>query len=232
MSPRPRREERRHNLSTAIKASAWRQIAELGAPALNLRAIARDLGITAPSIYNYFPSRDALVTALIIDAYTDFGNSQLEALTKTQDGDFHGRLLAVGNAYRAWAVTYPERYQLIFGTPIPGYTAPVEKVMPVAARSLTALVSILEALRRQNRLKKVLHLEGADHNQALFEVWKQYATDTDMQTLIIGVIIWARVHGMVSLEVNHNLPQFGPSPDVLYNAELDAITREFIKEEG
>lgn len=231
MSPRPRREDRHPDLHTAIKASAWRQIAELGAPALNLRAIARDVGITAPSIYNYFPNRDALVTALIIDAYTDFGNSQLDAQRQAPEGDFRGRLLAVGNAYRAWAVKYPERYQLIFGTPIPGYTAPVEKVMPVAARSLTALVSSLEALRRQNRLKKDLPLEGADQNQALFEVWKQYGADVEMQSLVLGVIIWSRVHGLISLEVNHNLPPFGPSPEVLYGAELDAITHEFIKEE-
>ena len=67
------------NLQEAIKETAWKQIAEFGAPALSLRAIARELKITAPAIYNYFPDRDALVTALIIDAYTSFGDSQIEA---------------------------------------------------------------------------------------------------------------------------------------------------------
>ena len=76
---RPIRNKQIPNLQDAIKEAAWRQIAEYGAPALSLRAIARELKITAPAIYNYFPDRDALVTALIIDAYKSFGDSQLQA---------------------------------------------------------------------------------------------------------------------------------------------------------
>ena len=231
MSPRPRREERHPDLSTAIKEAAWRQIARLGAPALNLRAIARDVGITAPSIYNYYPNRDALVTALIIDAYTDFGNSQLAALTQSQDQTVDGQLLAVGTAYRAWAVKYPERYQLIFGTPIPGYAVPVEQVLPVAARSLTALVTCVEAIRKQNRLKHIFHHFDGRHDLEWFEKWKQFGVQADLLSFSLSVIIWARVHGLVSLEINHNLPPVGKSAATLYRDELDAVTREFFKEE-
>ena len=74
---RPSKKSQIQNLQEAIKETAWKQIAEFGAAAMSLRAIARDLKITAPAIYNYFPDRDALVTALIIDAYTSFGDSQL-----------------------------------------------------------------------------------------------------------------------------------------------------------
>ena len=76
---RPIKKKQIPNLQEAIKETAWKQIAEFGAPALSLRAIARELKITAPAIYNYFPDRDALVTALIIDAFTSFGDWQLEA---------------------------------------------------------------------------------------------------------------------------------------------------------
>jgi len=79
MSPRPPRNAEQTNLQESIKETAWSQIAEFGAPALSLRAIARQLHIAAPAIYNYFPRRDDLVTALIIDAYADFGDSQLSA---------------------------------------------------------------------------------------------------------------------------------------------------------
>ena len=48
-------------LGEQIKETAWKQIAEFGAPALSLRAIARELNISAPAIYNYFPDRDALI---------------------------------------------------------------------------------------------------------------------------------------------------------------------------
>jgi len=57
-------------LQSAIKETAWKQIAENGVAALSLRAIARELGITALAIYNSFPSRDDLVTVLIVDAFT------------------------------------------------------------------------------------------------------------------------------------------------------------------
>src|SRR5512143_3736128 len=125
---RPKRTAQIADLQTAIKETAWKQIAEFGAPTLSLRAIARELGITAPAIYNYFPRRDDLVTALIIDAYTSFGDSQIEARDAVAADDLSGRMLAIGVAYRDWALAYPQRYQLLFGTPIPGYEAPMEKV--------------------------------------------------------------------------------------------------------
>ncbi len=67
---RPTLKKQIPNLQEAIKETAWKQIAEFGAPALSLRAIARALNITAPAIYNYFPSRDHLVTALMVDAFS------------------------------------------------------------------------------------------------------------------------------------------------------------------
>jgi AcrR family transcriptional regulator len=82
--------------------------------------------MTALAIYNYYPSRDDLVTALIIDAYQDFGNAQLAAVEEVPENDPAGCPAAAGRAYRAWATAHPERYQLIFGTPIPGYVAPMD----------------------------------------------------------------------------------------------------------
>src|SRR5215207_10245624 len=121
---RPTLKKQIPNLQEAIKETAWKQITAFGAPALSLRAIARELNITAPAIYNYFPDRDALVTALIIDAFTSFGDWQLEARDSVPEEDLPGRLNAIGLAYRNWAHAYPQRYQLIFGAPIPGYKAP------------------------------------------------------------------------------------------------------------
>src|ERR1700690_1393056 len=112
---RPKRTAQIADLQDAIKETAWKQIAEFGAPTLSLRAIARELGITAPAIYNYFPSRDELVTALIIDAYTSFGDSQFEARDAIPAADLMGRMTAIGVAYRTWALAHPQRYQLIFG---------------------------------------------------------------------------------------------------------------------
>jgi len=230
MSPRPRRNERQPNLQEAIKETAWRQIAESGASALSLRAIARELGITAPAIYNYFSDRDALVTALIIDAYTSFGDSQLAARDAVSAEDMAGRLMATGVAYRDWAHKYPQRYQLIFGTPIPGYAAPLEQVLPSAARSLSVLAGVVDALRAGGKLNVPDFPEVKEEYKVSFDLWKKFGGDYDLLSLSVAVLIWARVHGIVSLEIAGNLPPFGAKGDALYLYEMMSIARQFIKE--
>lgn len=226
---RPTKKRQIPNLQDAIKEVAWKQIAESGASALSLRAIARELNITAPAIYNYFPDRDALVTALIIDAYTSFGDSQIEARDTIPGSDMAGRMKAIGMAYRIWAHTYPQRYQLIFGTPIPGYEGPLMEILPSAARSLSALVSVVEQLRVTGKLNLTSFPEVKAEYKASFETWKQYGGDVDMLSMSVAMIIWARVHGIVSLEIANNLPPFGASGDELYLFELDSLSKQFIK---
>jgi AcrR family transcriptional regulator len=227
---RPTKTTQIPHLHDAIKEAAWKQIAEFGAPALSLRAIARELKITAPAIYNYFPNRDALVTALIIEAYKSFGDSQLEARDAVRHSDIRGRMKAIGIAYRNWAHTYPQRYQLIFGTPIPGYEAPLMEVLPSAARSLSALVSVVEQLRAAGKLNVRSFPEVKREYKVSFETWKKYGGDVDLLSMSVAMLIWSRVHGIVSLEIANNLPPFGAGGDELYLYELDSITRQFIKD--
>ncbi|HEX5808875.1 MAG TPA: TetR/AcrR family transcriptional regulator [Anaerolineales bacterium] len=227
---RPVRNKQIPNLHEAIKEAAWNQIAAYGAPALSLRAIARELKITAPAIYNYFPDRDALVTALIIDAYTSFGDWQLEARDGVSGGDLRGKLAAIGLAYRNWAHTYPQRYQLIFGTPIPGYVPPREQVFPSSARSISALFSVVEELRAAGRLTADFAPDVSDQYKIQYEQWRAYVGDVQPLSLFVAMIIWARVHGIVSLEIQGNLPPFGADGDELYLFELESIANQFIKE--
>ena len=226
---RPVKKKQIPNLQEAIKETAWKQIAEYGSTALSLRAIARELKITAPAIYNYFPDRDALVTALIIDAYTSFGDSQIEARDAVPANDMQGRMTAIGIAYRTWAHTYPQRYQLIFGTPIPSYKAPMMEVLPSAARSLSALVSVVEQIRVSGKLNVKSFPQVKDEYKVSFETWKKFGGDVDMLSMSVAMVIWARVHGIVSLEIANNLPPFGTSGDELYLFEMDSINRQFIK---
>jgi len=227
---RPVKKKQIPNLQEAIKETAWTQIAELGAPALSLRAIARELKITAPAIYNYFPDRDALVTALIIDAYKSFGDWQIEARDSIPADDLVGRVKAIGLAYRNWAHTYPQRYQLIFGTPIPGYEAPMEKVFPSSARSISALFSVVEGFRAAGKLNIDSFPAVKDEYKAHFEMWRRQFSELHPLSLFVAMIIWAHVHGIVSLEIQGNLPPFGEKGDALYLFELDSVSRYFIKE--
>lgn len=226
---RPVKKKQIPNLQEAIKETAWKQIAASGAPALSLRAVARELKITAPAIYNYFPSRDDLVTALIIDAYTSFGDCQISAGDAVAEDDAVERLRAIGMAYRQWAVEYPQRYQLIFGTPIPGYEAPMLKTLPSAARSLSALVGVIEDLRVRGMLNAESFPSVQSEYEAQFEVWKGYAGNYDIFSLSVAMIVWSRVHGLVSLEIAGNMPPFGVDGAALYQYEIESIIRQFVK---
>jgi len=230
MSPRPRLDEQIPDLQTAIIDAAWQQIANKGAAALSLRAIARSLGITAPAIYNYFPRRDDLVTALVIEAFTSFGDSQIEARDAVSSEDLVGRFQAIGIAYRRWALNHPQRYNLIFGTPIPGYEAPMDQVFPSAVRSLSALVSVVEAFRQQSRLSADSFPEIDSEYEMQFVQWKNYGGEVDILSLSVSMLIWCRVHGLVSLELSRHIPPFGPDGDALYRYEIESIKQQFIKE--
>jgi len=227
---RPIKNKQIPNLQEAIKEVAWKQTADYGASALSLRAIARELKITAPAIYNYFPDRDALVTALIIDAYTSFGDWQLEARDSAAADDPREKLSAIGLAYRNWAHTYPQRYQLIFGAPIPGYEAPAEKVFPSSARSISALFSVVEEIRAAGMLSADSVPTVNEAYRVYYDQWRTYVGEVNPLSLFVAMIIWARVHGIVSLEIQGNLPPFGEKGDALYLFELDSNTRQFIKE--
>lgn len=112
-----------------IKGLAWEQVARSGAPALSLRAIARELGIVSSALYRYFPSREALLTALIIDAYADLATT-LRAATAAARATPAQHWADVCTVLRAWARAEPHRFALIYGTPVPGYAAPVETIEP------------------------------------------------------------------------------------------------------
>ncbi|MBL8775956.1 MAG: TetR/AcrR family transcriptional regulator [Acidimicrobiales bacterium] len=130
----------RAELTREIKESARRQLAEVGASALSLRAVSRDLGMVSSALYRYFPSRDALLTALIVDAFDAVGvvAEQVEADLPAAGG-FTRRWVALGTAVRGWAVDQPHDYALVYGSPVPGYEAPADTVDPAARVSLVAL---------------------------------------------------------------------------------------------
>jgi AcrR family transcriptional regulator len=220
---------RHTDLHAAIRQTAWDQISEHGAAALSLRAIARELGITAPAIYNYYPRRDDLVTALVIDAFTSFGDALVEAADATADADGTQRMSALWTAYRNWALTHPPRYQLMFGPPLPGYHPPLEQIQPAGARSLGSLVRLVEELRAAGRLRTDNLPDLGPACPWPLEAWGTPGHPVHPASVTAALIIWARAHGVVSLEIAGQLP---PCDAALYQWELAATVGQFIKEES
>jgi AcrR family transcriptional regulator len=126
----------RAELTVEIKDTARRHLADHGAQGLSLRAVARDLGMASSAIYRYFPSRDDLLTALIIDAYDAVGGAAEDADraalvgTSGRPVDAGTRWLRVCRAVRDWALEHPHEFGLVYGTPVVGYAAPPDTVEP------------------------------------------------------------------------------------------------------
>src|SRR3954451_1809568 len=131
-------------LTEEIKATARRQLAEVGAPALSLRAVARELGMVSSAVYRYFPSRDDLLTALIVDAYDAVGTAAEEAMAGAAGG-IEQRWLVLARTLRRWAIDHPHDYALVYGSPVPGYRAPEGTIGPAARVSLVALRLVADA---------------------------------------------------------------------------------------
>lgn len=143
---------------TRIKELALGQLASAGAGELSLRAIARELNIVSSAIYRYYPSRDDLITDLILDGYTDLAATLHAAGAGA--GTPRERWVEKCHALRVWAVEQPHRFALIYGSAIPGYAAPATTIEPagevvralfdpVARAGETALTTVSPALRRQ-----------------------------------------------------------------------------------
>jgi AcrR family transcriptional regulator len=80
--------------------------------AVTLRAVARAVGIAAPSIYTHFPEREAILDQLVADGF-----AELTAASRAARADLHDpveRLYAGCRAYLGYAAARPQRYRLIF----------------------------------------------------------------------------------------------------------------------
>jgi AcrR family transcriptional regulator len=145
-APRTARARARAQLTEDIKASARSQLAEVGASALSLRAVARDLGMASSAVYRYFPSRDSLLTALIVDSFSAVGEAAEAAVATSAGQPFVDRWVQLAVAIRAWAVGHPHEHALVYGSPVPGYAAPRDTVDPAARVSLAGLQVVADGI--------------------------------------------------------------------------------------
>ena len=144
---RSARERVRAELIREITEIARRQLATDGATGVSLRAIAREMGMVSSAIYRYFPSRDDLLTTLIIDGYNAVGAAVEKAEAACPRDDYPGRWLVGCQAVRGWALAHPHDYALVYGSPVPGYRAPEQTIGP-AARAATVFGKIVSDAHR------------------------------------------------------------------------------------
>lgn len=197
---RTARDRARAEVQAQILGMASQHLAEHGPAGLSLRAVARDLGIVPSAVYRYFENRDALLTAMIVEAYDNLGDAAEAALAKASRRKPVARWVAVARAIRSWAVEHPHEYALLYGTPVPGYAAPDDTVAPGTRVSLALVQVVVDA-----------HADGllAESDVALSSgTRRDFAGVVDELVLALSpeqmfrtVVAWTQLFGLVSFEL-------------------------------
>jgi AcrR family transcriptional regulator len=213
----------RAELTREIAEAARRHLASDGAAALSLRAVARELGMASSAVYRYFPSRDDLLTALIVDAYDALGVAAEQADAAAPRDDLRARWRATCRATRAWAVAHPHEYALVYGSPVPGYAAPEVTIGP-ASRVGRVLCRLLADGAEAGVLDPADGAPGSDATLApgIEERMGLPAQGPDSTLATRAILAWTSLFGVISFEL------FGHTHNVVADHERffdDAIDR-------
>lgn len=138
-----RRQRLREATVEEVLTVASALVARDGAATLSLREIAREMGLTPSALYRYYPSRDAILTALTMRGFDDLGAAVEAAAATSPPPQFCPAMLAACHAFRTWALEHPHEYGLMFGTPVPGFTIDTEQVTDAVMRTGMVLITQL-----------------------------------------------------------------------------------------
>jgi AcrR family transcriptional regulator len=194
--PTPRQRARAEAVED-IKRIARRQLADGGPGALSLREIAKEMGLVSSAVYRYVPSRDALLTGLIADAYDRLGAAAEAADATLEPDDRAGRWRALAGVLRDWARAHPTDYTLVYGPPIAGYDAPPETYAP-AQRWIEIMIDILV---RGTRDVPAAPADAAFRAQ-LDDLRARRSPGAPLGAMAAGLRAWVQLHGAVALEIH------------------------------
>jgi AcrR family transcriptional regulator len=217
-----RRARLRAETSAEIKTIALKLMATGGPDAISLRAIAREMGMTAGAIYGYYATRDDLITTLINDVYTSLVDTVEAARDAAPETDPARRILAWAQAFREWALANPEGFRLIYGDPVPGYQPPEGGAAPEAEhRTCAGLTGLIAAAWPH---AEPLQAEG-DHRWSDFAPELVAMVHEDFPGLppaavALALRVWGRMHGPVALEVYGHLRGQTHDPAKVYRTEM------------
>ena len=203
-------------------------MATYGTAGLSLRGTARQLGVTAPAIYNYYRRLDDLITALIVEAFAALAEAMDAAGKATPSDRCFDNVMAQCLAYRQWAVEHPLHFQLIYGNPIPGYFAPSEQTAVLARRPFVELFRWFARGYETGELTiPVEYRDTPLRMAASISAWKR-ASGIEIPDALVALLMsgWARIHGVVMLELfGHIQPLVGEGSD-FFRSEVAAFARQ------
>jgi AcrR family transcriptional regulator len=206
----PNRRERLRAATTAeIKDTARRILVTEGPDAVSLRAIAREMGMTAPALYRYFGSHDELIKHVIADIFAELAadiRSAIAAADAGSGGDMTAKVFAACWEFRRWSLGHTREFGLIFATPLPGLHVQKDEITAEKGGQFgnTFFILLLELWR-----KRPFPVPADDEiDPGLLRQLEQYgdglgalAEGLPLGLLLVFLRCWVRLYGIVSLEV-------------------------------
>jgi AcrR family transcriptional regulator len=191
----------REQLTTAILQTAREQLATVGPAQLSVRAVARQVGMVSSAVYRYFPSRDELLTELLIICFDEVGDQVEAAEAAVVDRtDYLGRWLAMAHAFHDWATAHPYDFALLYGSPVPGYVAPRRTVGP-ATRVTRLLMTLLRDQHDAGESPTPAGPDSAELHASLAGLRAFAGVDLSDELALVGLRAWAGLIGSLTLEL-------------------------------
>jgi AcrR family transcriptional regulator len=204
-----RRDRARAATTTEIKQTARRILVTEGPDAVSLRAIAREMGMTAPALYRYFGSHEELVKHVIADIFTELATGirgAIAAADAESRGDMTTKVLAACWEFRRWSLSHPREFGLIFATPLPGLHVHHDEITAAGGGEFgnTFLVLMLELYRKQPfpvPPEDEIDAGLAEQLERYRDELGQLAAGLPLGLMLVFLRCWVRLYGIVSLEV-------------------------------
>jgi AcrR family transcriptional regulator len=228
-STRPDLQARRRAETVAVlREVAERHLAERGSAALSLRAVAREAGMAVSNVYNYFPSRDELLTDLLVRAYESHAVTvEAAAAPFLERGDPATALRAAFVAYRRWGLERRAEFGLAYGAPVPGYDAPADRTLGAGTRIGAYFVGVLAACHDRGLVDDaVFDARRATLTAATAGRLETLRTElgyvAPVALIAVGLDAFVRLHGCVSMEVFGQLRIVTGGDDTYFGEVLDS----------
>jgi AcrR family transcriptional regulator len=218
-----RRDRVRAATLAEIRSTARRLLVEGGEQGVSLRAIAREMGMTAPALYRYFANHEDLLTTVTDDIFGDLVATLAQARDADAGADIVDRLAAAAQAFRLWAVAHPQEFAAVFAKPsslLVGHCA-----TPNSQELGKLFFELFLEFWKQRPFPVRPDDQLAPTLLAQLRTWGAEVTDVAIPAgaMYAFFILWVRLYGLVALEIFGHLQFAMPEVQPFFDSAITEL---------
>jgi AcrR family transcriptional regulator len=221
-----------------ITATARRLLVEQGPEAASLRAIAREMGMTAPGLYRYYSSREQLLRHVIAEMFRELANDISRAIQGTarpaaadeesaRRAHMAAKMMAACSEFRRWALAHKDEFALLFGVPMPGiddgrFDIAEQCALEFAGTFYTLFIELWHTVRFP------VPVTGQIDPGLLPQLTRfrdTLRTDAPEGAILVFLRCWVLLYGAVSMEVFGHLQFAMEDPGPMFELTLGDLAR-------